>query len=249
MDYGVVLDLETSGMEVGKDQIIEVGILEFCVGEDGKPQITNMYSAVEDPGFPLSPEIQKLTGLKDETVKGQRVNWAYVREILERASLVVAHNASFDRSFIELRAELQGLDLHWACSMKHIDWEGKGFRTRALNYLAADHGFVNPFAHRALFDCATTFRIVEPYFGELLSRSYLQEMRILATGAAFEAKDKLRAARYRWDPQQRVWFKDILEDGLEGERLFLKTEIYTNGRDTHRVENLSAVVRSGDAQG
>ncbi|MBC7661050.1 MAG: hypothetical protein H7249_15235 [Chitinophagaceae bacterium] len=241
MDYGVVLDLETSGIEPGKDEIIEVGILEFSVGEDGKPHITNMYSALQDPGFPLSPEIQKLTGLTNETVAGQSVNWVTVRAMLERASLVIAHNSSFDRAFIELRPELKGLDLHWACSMKHIDWEGKGFRTRALNYLAADHGFVNPFAHRALFDCATTFRIVEPYFNELLTRSYLQEIRVLATGAAFETKDKLRAARYRWDPQQRVWFKDILEDGLVGEQLFLKTEIYTNGRDTHRVETLTIV--------
>ncbi|RYZ48661.1 MAG: hypothetical protein EOP07_25505, partial [Proteobacteria bacterium] len=131
MDYGVVLDLETSGIEVGKDQIIEVGILEFCVGESGKPQITNMYSGVEDPGFPLSPEIQKLTGLTDEALKGQRVDWDTVRKMLERSSLVIAHNSAFDRAFIELRPEMAGLDLHWACSMKHIDWEGKGFRTRA----------------------------------------------------------------------------------------------------------------------
>lgn len=244
MDYGVVLDFETTGLSFEKDKIIEIGILEFGVGVRGKPQITNLYGAVEDPGFPLTAEISKLTGLTDEALAGQKINWAYVRSILERASIVIAHNANFDRTFAESREELAGLNLHWACSQKHIDWEGKGFRTKALNYLAADHGFVNPFAHRALFDCATTFRVVEPYFDELLRRSYLNELRIFATGAAFEKKDNLRNARYRWDPNIRVWCKDIMEDTLEAERTFLRTEVYPEGRDTHKVE----VIKSARAE-
>jgi DNA polymerase-3 subunit epsilon len=241
MDYGVILDLETTGVDAQKDKIIEIGLLEFGVGLSGKPQISNLYGALEDPGEPLSEEIVKLTGLTDEILAGQRINWDSVRSILERASIVIAHNANFDRAFCEAREELKGLDLHWGCSQRHIDWEAKGFRTKALNYLAADHGFVNPFAHRALFDCATTFRVVEPYFEELLGRSYLNELRIWATGAAFETKDKLRLARYRWDPSARVWFKDIMEDTLEQERLFLRAQIYPEGRDTHRVETLKIV--------
>ncbi len=241
MDYGVILDLETTGVDSKKDKIIEIGLLEFGVGASGKPQIGNLYGAVEDPGQPLSEEIIKLTGLTDEILAGQKINWDYVRSILERASIVIAHNASFDSAFCEGREELAGLNLHWGCSQKHIDWEGKGFRTKALNYLAADHGFVNPFAHRALFDCATTFRVVEPYFEELLARSYLNELRVWATGAAFETKDKLRLARYRWDASARVWFKDIMEDTLEQERVFLRSQIYAEGRDTHKVETIKIV--------
>lgn len=241
MDYGVILDLETTGLSSEKDKIIEIGLLEFAVGMSGKPHITNLYGAVEDPGVPLTEEIVKLTGLTDEALAGQKINWDYVRSVLERSSIVIAHNANFDRSFCEAREELQGLNLHWGCSQKHIDWEGRGFRTKALNYLAADHGFVNPFAHRALFDCATTFRIVEPYFEELLTRSYLNELRVWATGAAFETKDKLRLARYRWDAGARVWFKDIMEDSLEAERHFLRTEIYPEGRDSHKIEIIKVV--------
>ncbi len=238
MDYAVVLDLETTGINSETDHIIEIGLIEFGVGESGKPEILNMYGGLEDPGQPLSAELQKLTGLNDAMLKGQKIDWDFVRGILERCSLVVAHNADFDRSFMQKRAEYSGLDLHWACSMKHIDWETKGFRTRALNYLAADHGFVNPFAHRALFDCATTFRIMEPYFPELVQRSYYREYRVLATHAPFETKDKLRTQRYRWDNQRRVWFKDVLEDQLALEREFLKAEVYTGMQDLHQEENL-----------
>ncbi len=238
MDFGVVLDLETTGLNPEVDRIIEIGLIEFGVGESGKPEILNMYGGLEDPEQPITPELQKLTGLNDGMLKGQKIDWEFVRKILERSALVVAHNAQFDRSFMQRRSEYSGLDPHWACSQKHIDWETKGFRTRALNYLAADHGFVNPFAHRALFDCATTYRLIEPYFTELVQRSYYREWRILATHAPFETKDILRNNRYRWDNQRRVWFKDVLEDHLETERSFLKTEVYTKMQDMHQEEAL-----------
>lgn len=236
MDYGVVLDLETTGINSETDRIIEIGLIEFGVGESGKPEILNMYGGLEDPEQALSPELQKLTGLNDAMLKGQKIDWPLVRNVLERSSLVVAHNAEFDRGFMKKRSEYIGLDPHWACSMKHIDWEAKGFRTKALNYLAADHGFVNPFAHRALFDCATTYRLIEPYFAELVQRSYFRELRISATHAPFETKDVLRNNRYRWDNQRRVWFKDVLEDKLPGEREFLKADIYKGMQDMHQEE-------------
>ena len=228
MDTGIIVDLETTGIDPESDKIIEIGIIEFAVsGDCDKPAITNMYGAVEDPGEPLTDDIKRITGLDDYMLKGQSIDWGLVREIFERSSIVIAHNMEFDRSFLLRRQELLGLNPHWACSMKHIDWAKHGFKTRALNYLAADHGFVNSFAHRALFDCATTFRLLEPYFEELVSKSYMKEYKVFATSAPFESKDKLKARSYRWDAAKRVWFKNVMEDSIEGERDFLSNEVYS----------------------
>ncbi len=232
MDIGLIVDLETTGVDSEKDEIIEIGIIEFMIESGKSPIITNMYSALEDPGFPLSSEIKSITGLDDSLLKNQKINWDYVREFFTRSSVAIAHNMDFDRSFLVQRTELVDLGIHWACSMKHIDWEGHGFKTRALNYLAADHGFVNSFAHRALFDCATTFRLISPYMQELISRSFMKEYRLIAQGAPFAAKDNLKGRRYRWDAGNRVWTKDVLEDALESEREFLRKEVYP-GEDTH----------------
>ena len=43
--------------------------------------------------------------------------------------------------------------------------------------------FRKSFAHRALFDCATTFRLITPYMQELIQNSFQKEFRIPATGA------------------------------------------------------------------
>lgn len=240
MDLGVIVDLETTGINPSLDKIIELGLIVFRAESGVEPAIVRMYSGLEDPKQPLAPEVTKITGLRDADLAGQTLDWAFIRRTLAEAAIVIAHNAAFDSEFLRLRPELEGLSLSWACSMKHIDWEQKGFKTRSLNYLACDHGFINPFPHRALFDCATTFRLLAPHLSELASRCYLKDYRVLAVGAPFEKKDLLKKMRYFWDGEQRVWYKDVLEDRLAQERSFLAAEIYQPGADRHQEMLLSA---------
>lgn len=229
MDYGVVIDLETTGLDAGKDRIIEVGMLEFTWDGQHAPVLTEIYGGLQDPKRPLTPEISALTGLTDEQLQGAEVDWERIRKALARSQLVVAHNAAFDAGFLANCGQLDGLKLHWACSSRHIDWKAHGFGTRALNYLAADHGFVNPFAHRAVFDCATTFRLIQPHMAEMVERSFATEYCVWAEGAPFESKDKLKERGYRWDAAQRVWSRVLTERELQEERDFLRTEVYTRG--------------------
>lgn len=238
MDFGVILDLETTGLDPEADHIIEIGLLEFSVTGDEPATLVRSYAALEDPGIELPPEVTRITGLASQHVKGQRIDWKLVREIIGRSSIVIAHNADFDRSFLEQSGHLEGLAPHWGCSMRHIDWQKHNFHTRSLNYLAADHGFVNPFAHRALFDCATTFRLVTPYLNELIQRSYEREIMIRATGSPFETKDLLRTRGYRWDPEVRCWGRVVPETLLAEEREFLDKQIY-QGRGLHQEVILS----------
>lgn len=231
MDVGLIVDLETTGLEAGKDKIIEIGLLEFVVDADFKPVVTKAYGALQDPGVPLSPEIARITGLTDAALHGQAIDWNEVRGFFDRAALVIAHNAAFDRSFIELCGEIPQR-LHWCCSMRHVDWQKHGFKTQSLNYLAADHGFVNPFAHRALFDCATTFRVVAPYLQEMIERSHMREFKIMAVNSPFESKDVLRERGYRWEPKDRFWYRVIPEPLMPEERMFLSEQVY-KGRAQH----------------
>jgi len=226
MDLGIVVDVETTGMSLEEDCIIEIGLLCFKMEEPNFPVITEAYGWLQDPGRPLSTEIIQLTGLTDFTLQGQKINWKKVRKFFDKASFIIAHNAAFDANFLRKQLELKGCPVHWVCSLKHINWIKHGFSTKSLNYLAADHGFINPFAHRALFDCATTFRLIKPYFEELIENSYVDEYEISAFGASFSTKDLLKKSGYFWDSQNRVWKKNILEPDLSRERNFLIKEIY-----------------------
>ena len=240
MDHGVVLDLETTGLSAKSERIIEIGILEFALDASLKPSIVSMYSGLEDPERPLSEEIQKITGLNAAMLHGRKIDWSHVRRALESSSVVIAHNAPFDSAFIAERPELADLSLHWACSVRHLPWRKMGFRSSSLNYLAADHGFLNPFAHRALFDCATTFRLIAPHVDQLIRRSYEPDVTLVATNAAFETKDLLRNQGYHWDKDQRVWKKTVLRCDLEEEREFLRSQIYRGELRHQEYSGLSA---------
>lgn len=226
MDFGVIVDLETTGLDPKSDRIIEIGLLEFAAFADRPPAITRCYGSLEDPGIPLSEEIKNLTGISEPELQGMRIDWTQVRDFFAKASIVIAHNAPFDRSFLEASGKLEGLKPHWACSQRHIDWRKHGKGSLALNYLAADHGFVNPFAHRAVFDVATTFRLVAPHLEELTRRSYEREVLVRAEGSPFETKDALRARGYRWCAETRCWTRLVVESEIELERQFLSSEIY-----------------------
>ena len=235
MDVGVILDFETTGVNAEQDRIIEVGLIEFVVSDKKPPRIVQMLSEIEDPKCEISKEISEITGIDQEMVTGRSIDWSKVRSILERASLIIAHNAEFDLAFLKNRPELKGLDTHWACSMRHIDWAKHGFKSQKLTYLAADHGFLNPFPHRALFDCATTFKLISPYMSEMVENSYQKFFVVKAVNSPFESKDILKARRYQWSPQERCWYKVVLESKLEEERQFLAEQVY-QGTSRHVEE-------------
>ena len=236
MDFGVIVDLETTGLSPEKDAIIEIGILEFCLEEGSKPAITSMYSCTEEPDAPITKEIEKITGLSHQVLKGTKIDWELVRRMLSKASILIAHNAQFDAGFLRRRPELKGSNFHWGCSVEHVDWRAHGYKSRSLNYLAADHGFVNPFAHRALFDCATTFRVVAPHIDELIERSYERRFTIYAVGSPFESKELLKQRGYRWDGEKRSWHRNIFETELEAERSFLAEKIYAGAPQHQELE-------------
>ncbi|MCX6126654.1 MAG: 3'-5' exonuclease [Proteobacteria bacterium] len=237
MEIGLIVDVETTGLDPVQDQVIEIGLCEFGWSEVMPPTVTRMYGALQDPQCPVSKEISTLTGLTDTVLKGQSIDWALVSKIWNGATVIVAHNAEFDRGFLSRISALQGQPKHWGCSVRHIDWRAKGFGTRKLQYLAADHGFVNPFAHRALFDCMTTYRLVRPHLAELLKRSHEPEIKFLAVGSPFESKDVLKASGYHWASEQRVWHKTVSPDQVNIEREFLGQQVY-RGAPKHIEETI-----------
>jgi DNA polymerase-3 subunit epsilon len=233
LDFGVIVDLETTGLLPQSDEILEIGMLQFGWEVGRKPFIVKMYGGLTSPTKAIPPEITKLTGIDAEMTRNQSIDWTLVRQWLTESSVAIAHNMRFDRGFLQARPELADCKVQWACSVRHIDWHAHGYQTARLNYLAADNGFVNPFAHRALFDCATTFRLIENHLEELIATSYEREILLRAVNAPFAHKDKLRYRGYRWDSELRVWQKTVFEPKLTSEREFLANEIYLGIPDVH----------------
>src|SRR5690606_30294356 len=132
---GVYLDVETTGLEPS-DRIIELGLVAFEYDDDGNVyRVLEELEAFEDPGRAVPREITELTGITTEDVRGKRIPDERVSAFVGSADLVIAHNAAFDRPFVEARLPVFE-SLAWACSASDIEWRRHGFSGRNLEYLA-----------------------------------------------------------------------------------------------------------------
>ena len=103
----LVIDTETTGLDKKKDKIIEIGyvIVHFDPETGAILDVVRRFSGFEDPGFPLPENITQITGITDQDVAGQKFDDDQINADIAESDLVVAHNAGFDRGFLELRFE------------------------------------------------------------------------------------------------------------------------------------------------
>jgi DNA polymerase-3 subunit epsilon len=254
----IVLDTETTGLDHSRERVIELALLRVDIDHaTGLPVgPVRVYDGLEDPGKPIPPEVVALTGIHDADVKGQQLDSARVAELLDGVDLVIAHNAGFDRPFVEARFK-QFAQLTWACSFADIDWKAQGHSSAKLENLALAHGWFYD-AHRAEMDCHALLAVLaQPLalggstgLARLLQAAQQPSYALQATNAPFEAKDKLKGRGYRWHGEQRVWHTRLQSEAeLNAECAWLKDQVYGQRRALVQIEKQDAQVRFSNRAG
>lgn len=249
----ILLDVETTGLDQHKEEIIELGMVKFDYLPDGRiAGLRDVFSSFNEPSEPIPPDVIALTGITNEMVAGDRIDEAAVSSFAEDAVIVIAHNAGFDRKFAE-RYWPMFQRKAWGCSATEIEWRKHGFEGSRLGYLLNGAGFFHQ-AHRAVDDCHALLEILAfelptvgvPALGVLLEQARKKTMRVWAEQSPFELKDALKRRGYRWsdgsDGRPRSWYVDVDEGKLDDEIAFLKAEIYLDEVEP-RLQTLTAFDR------
>ncbi|MHA1170304.1 MAG: 3'-5' exonuclease [Candidatus Hodarchaeales archaeon] len=228
------IDLETTGLDIKNDRIIEIAAVlwdtdlmqpvwvfsEFMYEADlpfgeswangGKVPIT--LTMLSDYGCKPKYIVHRLKEMFDD----------------DEVEFVVAHNGTaFDKLFLEILFEELGYDLPdipWIDTMTDVGYPADCVHTN-LMYLSAYHGFVNPFPHRALFDVMTMFKILMQYDLDSVievSKSPLIEVRACVS---FEDKDKAKAEKFLWNPDEKLWIKKMKEVFYDPKNYDFKTVV------------------------
>ena len=253
----IVLDTETTGLDSKNEKIIELAMLSVLVDTaTGQPVgPVTVYESFEDPGKPIPPAIQEITGIDDTMVQGLRIDDAAVTAMVAQADLIVAHNAGFDRPFVEARLPVFA-DEACACSFMGIDWKKEGSGSAKLEFLASERGWFYD-AHRAQVDCHALLQVLaspladgQTGLSRLLAGAGQTRYKLRATGAPFEAKDKLKSRGYRWDGEARVWWCSVASDDLlDAECAWLRAEVYGTRSARVQLEAMSAWVQFSSRSG
>ncbi|MEX0835670.1 MAG: exonuclease domain-containing protein, partial [Nitriliruptor sp.] len=157
----VVLDLETTGLSPGRDRITEVGAVKVRGGE-----VLGELQTLVHPGRPIPAGVVAVTGINDAMVRDAPPVEAVFPTVLSFLgdAVLVAHNASFDVSF--LRAESERLD-YGAFEPVVVDTArlarrlvADEVRDRRLGTLARHFASRTVPDHRALHDARATVDVL-----------------------------------------------------------------------------------------
>lgn len=214
------LDFETDGLLPESNLPTELGMVLWD-SDTHKPY--SMISGLISNGAKLTPEITALTGILPNMLDRGGMPESYfldrINKVVPQVDYFCAHNAQFDRGFLKAMYERNFSkmpDNKWIDTSQDIPYP-ETITTRKLVHLAAEHGFVNPFPHRALPDTLTMLTILSKYdFKEVERYALAPSIRIKA-GVSYETKDQAKGRGYRYEEGTKSWFKNIKEFQLEEE--------------------------------
>lgn len=98
----VALDLETTGLHVDRDAIIEIGAVKFRVGAEADNATIASWSTLVNPGRPIPYRTSRLTGITQQEVDRAPRLGAVLEELAAFVGNypVVGHNIAFDLAFL-----------------------------------------------------------------------------------------------------------------------------------------------------
>jgi DNA polymerase III subunit epsilon len=233
----MAVDVETTGLDNQSDRIIQFsGVpFEFAPATGRIYGVGTPLTFLEDTGGEIPPLITQLTGISTESVRGKRIDEEAVAAAAGPADLVIAHNAQFDRGFVERRLPMFR-SKPWACSLTEVPWP-IGTGSSKLEFLMYKHCGLFFGAHTAESDCLALIHLLATPFENgiwpmqlLLQSSRRRTLRIWATGAPFDKKDLLKGRHYQWNPgddgRPKAWYRDLPEPDGPAEFAWLRDQIY-----------------------
>lgn len=170
------IDVETTGLSPAADEVVELALwlFEFHRSSGEIMRIVDTYTELREPSRPIPRAASRIHGIYWDDVVGKQLDTFRVEAMLQKAEFLVAHNAGFDRSFVT-RLFPCCLDKPWLCSMRGINWKGRGYPSAALQRLLEAHRIQVEQAHRADADVQGALRLLshtdregKRYFLELL---------------------------------------------------------------------------------
>lgn len=221
------VDFETTGLDVEKDLIIEVGAVLWCTTREAPIKFISGF--MNHPGLTeIKPEITELTGIDMDLLEDAEFvenNNSPLRQLWilsGYAHYMVAHNArGFDKPLYQNHVgkylrEVGETSHKWIDTRTDVPYP-KSITTRNLKYLLAEHGIINPFPHRALTDTLCMMTLLSKYdINEVIHISQTPNLKIKAN-VSYDDRQKAKDRSFHWDQKVGGWFKLIKKTFLEEE--------------------------------
>ncbi len=216
------IDIETGNSfdekERGPIMPTEVGAVLWDTDYNAPVQVYSSLVLDKEETRNVSPEAKLYTGISTGMLQEHGISAKLVQDDLlalaQKADFLVAHNAR--------QAEMPWLNEwfkyprstgpfgigRWIDTMTDVEYP-ENCVARSLIYLNGFHGFCNPFPHRAVTDVLSMFMVLNKYPLERVIQVARSPLIKYQACVGIQDKDLARNARFQWNPDAKVWHKDI----------------------------------------
>jgi DNA polymerase III subunit epsilon len=166
------VDLETTGTSAADDAITEIGIVRVEADPTGRlPPAVCEWSTLLNPGVPIPPAIQALTGITDAMVRDAPPFSAIADLVASRiaGALFVAHNARFDYGFLKhaFAREGRAFTTRALCTVKLSRRLFPEAERHNLDSVILRHALPRDGRHRALGDARVLWAFIQALYRDL----------------------------------------------------------------------------------
>jgi DNA polymerase III subunit epsilon len=219
------MDFETTGLDSKKDRIVEVGAVIWSTTKGFPITLYSFFCYADD--FPLiHPQAAEAHGLEASFLKEYGIPFAEgISRIEDDFTAIVAHNGTnFDKLFYKNECERAGIkpwEQPWIDTSMDLPYPER-ITTRKLIHLAAEYGFLNPFAHRAVFDVLTMLQIFQKFDAEAALEYSQQPLVTLQALVSYDDRELAKSTGYRWKAEDKQWIKTVRFPDVEKEKVKAK---------------------------
>lgn len=211
MENICVLDTETTGLDPAKGKVLEIAAVLYNIPTRSIiAQASTLCYAEENPALEINRI--EVESLKKTPPKIEITAQLLIRNMMMEADAIIAHNASFDKKWIETIADFQEASLgsKWICTKNDVIWPVRKGVSLSLITICADLGVPIINTHRALADCLLLIDALQciediEFF---LDKSGKGRM-IYHAEVSYEQRQIVKEAGFQWDNLKKVWFAKL----------------------------------------
>lgn len=206
----LIIDTETNGIDIEKNQVIEVGAILYSVRYQTilqqisflLPEMSNNMHKINN--IPLNALI--------ETSHDLSLFWRILHNMSELSNYVIVHNVEFHKKWFCDDGRLPTLigfndePLRWLCTQEDFVFPRQYKSRMSLVDLAIAHGIGVSTAHRALDDC----RLIAELFNRgddlqgLFEQALLPRLDCIAQ-VSYDDRELAKQAGFRWKAATKTW--------------------------------------------
>src|SRR6267154_2654884 len=208
MENILIIDTETTGLDPSKGNVIEIaGIFYNIPTRSILSQVSTLYRADENPAYEINRiEVKALQSISESM---NRYSETLLVNMMYECDAIVAHNAEFDKKWIETIINFQQIsrDKKWICTKNDVIWPIRKGIPLNLIHICADLGVPIVHTHRALDDCLLLLSAIESVddIDHLLDKSGRGRM-IYHAHVGYDQRQIVKDAGFQWDNVKKVWF-------------------------------------------